>query len=68
MEAASLGAAILAGKATGVFQDLSQAVDQMVKVRKRTQPNRENRQVYQEGYEMYQKLFRELEGCFEKTI
>ncbi|MFR3031880.1 MAG: xylulokinase, partial [Blautia sp.] len=68
VEAASLGAAILAGKATGVFQDLSQAVDQMVKVRKRTQPNRENRQVYQEGYEMYQKLFRELEGCFEKTI
>ena len=68
VEAASLGAAIWAGKATGVFQDLSQAVDQMVKVRKRTQPNRENRQVYQEGYEMYQKLFRELEGCFEKTI
>lgn len=68
VEAASLGAAILAGKATGVFEDVGAAVDRMVKVKKRTEPDPEKKEVYDAGYRMYQDLFRDLEGCFEKTI
>lgn len=40
----------------------------MVKVKKRTEPDPEKKEVYDAGYRMYQDLFRDLEGCFEKTI
>ncbi len=66
-EAASLGAAILAGKAVGLFPSLDVAVDNMAEVKDRYCPNGENRAVYDSGYEMYQKLFQDLNGCFEKT-
>lgn len=66
-EAASLGAAILAGKATGVFSDIGEAVHEMVSVKETIEPNPENRSVYDAGYEMYQELFHDLTGCFAKT-
>lgn len=66
-EAATLGAAILAGKAVGLFPDLDSAVSSMAEEKDRYQPNAENRAVYDRGYEMYQKLFRDLGECFEKT-
>lgn len=68
VEAASLGAAILAGKAVGIFENLNEAVDSMVGVKNRTEPNPENKAVYESGYTMYQKLFRDLVGCFEESI
>lgn len=68
VEAASLGAAILAGKAIGIFENLNEAVDSMVGVKNRTEPNPENKAVYESGYTMYQKLFRDLVGCFEESI
>lgn len=67
VEAASLGAAILAGKATGIFENIEEAVDSMVEVKDRTLPREENREVYEEGYRMYQKLFKDLSECFELT-
>lgn len=66
-EAASLGAAILAGTAAGIFDSVKTAVDRMVEVKDRTYPSRENLQVYEQGYEMYQKLFADLTECFDKT-
>lgn len=68
VEAASLGAAILAGKAVGIFDSLSDAVDSMVEVKKRTEPDSENRKVYERGYAMYRKLFEDLAGCFEESL
>lgn len=68
VEAASLGAAILAGKGTGVFEDIYQAVESMVDIKRRTEPDPENAEIYQQGYQMYQKLFRDLEGCFEESV
>lgn len=68
VEAASLGAAILAGKATGIFEDLGVAVDHMVKVKKRTEPDPEKKEIYDAGYQMYQDLFRDLDECFGRTI
>ena len=68
VEAASLGAAILAGKAVGIFGNLKEAVENMVAVKERTEPNLDNQKIYEEGYERYQELFQDLSGCFEKSI
>ncbi len=67
-EAASLGAAILAGKAAGIFKDINEAVDRMVQVKARTTPLSENAKVYEEGYEMYKKVFLDLTDCFEASL
>ncbi len=68
VEAASLGAAILAGKAVGIFKDLGEAAGNMVTVKDRTVPAPEKKKVYGEGYRMYKKLFHDLESCFEESI
>lgn len=68
VEAASLGAAILAGKAVGVFEDIPSAAAGMVRVTDRVLPSPENRQVYDSGYAMYRKLFHDLEDCFEASL
>ena len=68
VEAASLGAAVLAGKAVGIFDDIQTAVDSMVQIKNRTQPDVEKKLVYNEGYAMYQKLFRDLNGCFDQSL
>ena len=67
VEAASLGAAILAGKAIGIFDSTENAVDSMVEVKDRTEPCPEKKDVYEAGYQMYQKLFKDLTECFELT-
>lgn len=64
-EAASLGAAILAGKATGSFESIDGAVDNMVEVKERIAPSEKSKSVYEKGYQMYQKLFEDLSDCFE---
>lgn len=66
-EAACLGAAILAGKAVGLFPTLAAAVDSMAEEKARYTPNADNRPVYDQGYGMYQKLTADLGGCFEET-
>lgn len=68
VEAASLGAAVLAGKAVGIFDDIQTAVDSMIRVKNRTQPDAGKKVVYDEGYAMYQKLFRDLSGCFDQSL
>lgn len=64
-EAASLGAAILAGKATGSFESIDSAVENMVEVKERIVPSEKHKEAYEKGYEMYQKLFKDLTDCFE---
>ncbi|GKH30807.1 hypothetical protein MCI89_06575 [Muricomes sp. OA1] len=66
-EAAALGAAILAGTAMGVFQSVENAVERMVEVKDRIVPSEEHKEVYREGYLMYNQLFADLAGCFDKT-
>ncbi|MCD8123076.1 MAG: hypothetical protein LUE65_12755 [Clostridiales bacterium] len=68
VEAASLGAAILAGKAVGIFEDLDAAVESMVTVKKRIEPNPERKEIYEEGYRMYQKVFRDMSECFDESL
>ena len=66
-EAASLGAAILAGKAVGLFPSVEAAVAGMVEEKDTYYPNTENSKVYGDGYAMYKKLFADLTSSFNMT-
>lgn len=67
-EAACLGAAILAGAATGVFASVADAVDNMIQVKDEYHAQPEIKPVYDKNYEMYCKLFHDLTECFDKTV
>ena len=59
--ATTLGAAILAGVAAGVYSDFEQAVKKTVRINKSYKPNEENREVYSKNYETYLALYKQLE-------
>jgi len=64
-ETAALGAALLAGVATGAFSSLEKAVKSMVSVKEQFAPSEGNKRVYDEGYVKYVKLYSSLEPLFE---
>ena len=66
-EAACLGAAILAGKAVGIFSSIEEACEKMIKVDKTFKSNEENRLIYTRGYQNYKKLFNDLLGLFDSS-
>ena len=59
--ATTLGAAMLAGVATGVYKDYAQAVRQTVRMERSYAPNEENSSVYERGFCDYLKLYSQLE-------
>jgi xylulokinase len=63
-DAASLGAAILAGKAVGLFRNLEDAVEDMVAIRERLEPNPKNSKTYDKLYMKYIKLYESLIELF----
>lgn len=63
--ASSLGAAILAGVGTGVYQDFNEAVARTVRFKRRHLPNPENHQLYQKYYQLYLDLYDNLKDCYE---
>lgn len=65
-EAACLGAAILAGQAVGIFGSLGQAVDRMVVVRDRLEPDPERHARYDQTYAAYRDLYDSLVGMFDR--
>jgi xylulokinase len=56
VEAAGLGAAILAGVGCGLFSSLEQARQAMVRIAEQRQPNRETAVSYERLFEQYQRL------------
>lgn len=66
-EAACLGAAILAGTATGVFKSVEDAVANMIQVKDEYHAQPELKPVYDKNYEMYCKLFKDLTECFDEN-
>ena len=64
-EAACLGAAILAGKAIGLFSSIENAVKNMVKEKDKFIPDKKNSLVYKESYNKYKKLFFNLKSLFD---
>jgi len=65
-EAGCLGAAILAGKATGTYSNIEEAVKTMVRVKDRIKPQKENADIYKKSYSRYVSLYVSLLNMFEK--
>jgi len=59
--AAALGAALLAGVGTGVYNDFDHAVSKTVKITKKYAPNTENAEIYNNMYERYLELYTRIE-------
>jgi D-xylulose kinase len=65
-EAATLGAAILAGKAVGLYSNVEEAAGNMIRIKERFEPTPSNRAVYNEAFETYVKLYDALCPLFER--
>ncbi|NPV87427.1 MAG: hypothetical protein HPY45_15615 [Anaerolineae bacterium] len=65
-EAATLGAAILAGKAVGLYASVEEAARQMVQIKERFEPSPANRAIYDEAFQTYVGLYEALCPLFDK--
>lgn len=65
-EAGCIGAAILAGKATGTYRSIEEAVKIMVDIKERVYPIKENAEIYSKAYSRYVDLYNSLLKMFEK--
>lgn len=63
-DTACLGAAILAGKAAGIFESVEKAVAEMVTVKKIYTPEILNQEIYSKQYKKYCLLFRALSELY----
>ena len=59
-EAATLGAAILAGKAVGLYSSVEEAVGQMVRIKESFEPTPENMPIYDANFRTYVDLYNSL--------
>jgi len=59
--ATTLGAALLAGVAVGVYRNFQDAVDRTVSIQRSHQPNKGLKACYDEGYETYLRLYEQLQ-------
>jgi len=66
-EAATLGAAILAGKAVGMFESVEEAAEQMVHIKERFEPTPANALVYNEAFKTYVQLYEALIPLFDQS-
>ena len=64
-EAATLGAAILAGKAVGLYSSVEEAAGKMIRIKERFEPTLSNRSRYDETFGIYVKLYNALCPIFE---
>jgi len=64
-EAATLGAAILAGKAVGLYSSVEEAAERMIQIKQRFEPNTANRGVYDDTFGTYVRLYEALCPLFE---
>ncbi len=67
-EAATLGAAILAGKAVGIYKTVEEAANQMVHIKEQFEPNIENFQIYGEAFEKYKSIYNQLCPIFVRDV
>jgi len=65
-EAACLGAAMLAGVATGIFSNLPEAVQKLVVLKRRFDPNPDHFAIYTSVYNRYVDLYNSLVPLFER--
>jgi len=61
-EATALGAAILACNGVGLFKSVAHAAEEMVRPAESLKPKKENRAVYDIGFERYKQLYHAMSG------
>ncbi|MFH1006115.1 MAG: xylulokinase [Candidatus Latescibacterota bacterium] len=66
LEGPAFGAALMAGVGAGVFQDLGEAADALVKVESVTEPIAAQSAVYREGYGLFRSLYPALRERFKE--
>lgn len=64
--ATTLGAALLAGVAAGIYKDFDEAVAKTVKVTRTHEPDEDNVKAYQKPYETYIELYESLKSLMRK--
>lgn len=64
----SLGSAMLAGVATGVFADFADSVQKCVVVSAQVTPIPENVEIYDKGFENYRMIQRAMSEVYRKII
>ena len=64
-DAACLGVAIVSGCSTGLFPDMNRAVEKMVTLKRKYEPNPENHRLYQKQFALYKQLYNDLCPMFE---
>lgn len=64
-ETASLGAAIIAGVGSGVFEDYQVACGRAVNIEKRYYPDTENTRIYEAIYQKYRSIFKSVNHLFK---
>jgi len=64
-EGAALGAALLAGVGAGVWKNVAESCQAVIKIKDHTTPNSSAVQVYQQAYPLYQGLYRSLKPTFD---
>jgi xylulokinase len=67
-EAACLGAAIIAGKAIGMYPSVEEACRKMISPAKIYEPNASNADVYENGFQDYKQLFLDLLPMFNRQV
>ncbi|MEY8509253.1 xylulokinase [Lachnospiraceae bacterium 42-17] len=66
-EQASMGAAIAAGTAAGIYRDIEEGCAQVVRYKDfMIEPVMENHKIYQEYYELYKEMYRESSSVIER--
>ncbi len=64
--ATTLGAVILAGVGIGMYESFDEAIELTVENRRFHEPNPENFEAYQKGYEIYKQLYVDLKDTMKK--
>jgi xylulokinase len=65
-EGPAFGVALLAGVGTGVWSSVPEACRAAIRVVETLEPDPENRELYNRGYEVYRSLYGKLEGTFDE--
>ncbi len=64
-DTAVIGAAIMGGVGVGIFENIREGTEQMVKVDKKYEPDNKNAKIYDELYDIYCRIY---EGLEEKEV
>lgn len=67
-EAGTLGVAILAGTASGVYRNVEDAVEKLVKVRKEFYPDEKLHALYKDKFEAYKKIYPAVKSIFAGKV